>query len=369
MKIVQINHNTKKLIRIFASAILIFSLFNFSSASAVDLGGEVSLINNLSYSDSELDGELASELELEWYLPYDFPLDIQNRMVITAEESDLDIWFKKLYLRQKIGPLTAKIGRQPISWSYGALINPVDYSLGAENLDEESRAKFVDGVELYYPINWGTGITFLSTDIEGEKNHKWSLRGRTTYAGYDLTASYIRTPSSGSGGNLDRYGLTAKGDLGPLGVYGAFGLWENRSINYDIYQIGTDYSYHFLSGSQLYLQGEYILIDGAEADEGFDFFDVIQNENQPETEEQNSASDKMEFINTNINYEIDEFSSIGLITVTYLGDGSTLFIPKYSYIFSSNLLFELRGTTAVGDDEEVLGGDQIGLELNLSYTF
>lgn len=369
MKIVQINHNTKKLIRIFASAILIFSLFNFSSASAVDLGGEVSLINNLSYSDSELDGELASELELEWYLPYDFPLDIQNRMVITAEGSDFDLWFKKLYLRQKFGVFTAKIGRQPVSWAYGALINPVDYSLGAENLEEESRAKFVDGIELYYPINWGTGITFISTDIEGEKEHKWALRGRTTYAGYDLSASYINTPSSGSSGDLDRYGLTAKGDLGPLGIYGAFGLWENRSIKYNIYQIGSDYSYHFLKGSRLYLQGEYILIEGAEADEGFDFFNVIEEQNQFESGDENAVSDKMEFINTNISYEIDEFSSIGLITVTYLGDGSTLFIPNYSYIFSSNLLFELRGNTAIGAEDDVLGGDQRGLELKLSYTF
>ncbi len=368
MKILQINHNTKKLIRIFAAVVLVVSLFNISSASAVDLGGKASLINNLSYSDSKLDGELAAELELEWYLPYDFPLDIQNRMVITAEGSNLETWFKKLYLRQKIGPLTAKIGRQPVSWSYGALINPVDYSLGAENLDEESRAKFVDGVELYYPINWGTGITFLSTDIEGEKNHKWSLRGRTTYAGYDLTANYIRTPNSGSGGNLDRYGLTAKGDLGPIGIYGAYGFWENRTINYDIYQIGADYSYHFLRGSQLYLQGEYILIDGAEADKGFDFFDVIQNQNQPETGEQNAASDKMEFINTNISYEIDEFSSIGLMTVTYLGDGSTLFIPVYNYLFSSNLELEIR-VTAAADNNKVLGGDAETLEFKLSRTF
>ncbi|MEC9490377.1 MAG: porin [Halanaerobiales bacterium] len=342
------------------------------SSLAADIGGKASLISNLSYSDSELDNSLAAELELEWFLPYDFPLDIQNRAVISLDEEDedkVDLWFKKLYLRQELGPFTAKLGRQPVSWAYGALINPVDYSLGAENLEEENRAKYVDGVELYYPINWGTGITFLSTDIEGEKNHKWSIRGRTTYAGYDLTANYISTPSSESEGDLDRYGLTAKGDLGPFGVYGAYGLWENRSIEYDIYQVGADYSYHFLRGSQLYLQGEYILIDGAAASEGFDLFSAIQDQNSAENGEQNSASNKMEFINTNISYDIDEFSSIGFMTVTYLGDGSTLFIPKYSYLFSSNLLLELRGTAAAGAEEEVLGGDQKGLELNLSYTF
>ncbi|MFW6274187.1 MAG: hypothetical protein ACOC17_04675, partial [Halanaerobium sp.] len=126
---------------------------------------------------------------------------------------------------------------------------------------------------------------------------------------------------------------------------------------------------HFLKGSRLYLQGEYILTEGAEADEGFDFFNVAAEQNQFESGDENAVSDKMEFINTNISYEIDEFSSIGLMTVTYLGDGSTLFIPNYSYTLSSNILFELRGNTALGAEDDLLGGDQRGLELKLSYTF
>lgn len=348
--------------------IFLFIFLNSASAAAFELGGKASLINTWSYLDSDFDGELGAELELECYLPYDYPLDVQNRVVITARDSELDLWFKKLYLRQKLGPFTAKIGRQPVSWSYGALINPVDYTLGAENLDEESRAKFVDGVEIYYPINWGSGISFITTDLEGEKDHKWALRGRTTYAGYDLTAAYIKTPSSENSGDLDRYGLTAKGDLGPLGVYGAYGLWENDSIDYDIYQLGADYSYHFLRGSQLYLQGEYLIIDGAEADEGFDFFAVDQVQSQSETPG-GDVSDKLEFINTNISYEIDEFSSIALMTVSYLGDGSTLFIPVYNYIFSSNTALEVRGMFYSGAEREVLGGGAKTLEFSLSCSF
>ena len=78
---------------------------------------------------------------------------------------------------------------------------------------------------------------------------------------------------------------------------------------------------------------------------------------------------RFKLINTNLSYDINDFTSIGVMTVSYLGDGSTLFIPNYSYLFSSNLLFELRGTAALGNEDELLGGDQIGVELKLSYTF
>lgn len=353
----------------FSILLLSLSLILVLSPSllAADIGGKASLISNLTYADSELDNSLAAELELEWYLPYDFPLDIQNRAVISldeAAEDQAELWFKKLYLRQKLGPLTAKLGKQPVSWAYGALINPVDYSLGAENLEEESRAKYVNGLELYYPINWGSGLTFVVSDIEG-KEHKWALRGRTTFRGYDLSASYVKTPEPDNA-DLERYGLTVKGDLGPAGIYGAYSRWQSPEINYDIYQVGTDYSYNFLAGSQLYLQAEYLRLEGAAGDiSGFDLFNL-----GPAAEESSLDSiNNLDFLNTNLSYEIDDFSSIGILTVTYLDDGSTIFIPKYSYLFSSNLLLELRGSIAAGSKDKVLGGAAKAVEINLSYTF
>jgi hypothetical protein len=357
----------EKLALIFVISLgLVLMLVPFSLAA--DIGGEASLISNLSYYDSEFDNSLAAELELEWYLPYDFPLDIQNRAVISLDEADEDkveLWFKKLYLRQELGPFTAKLGRQPVSWSYGALINPVDYSLGAENLEEESKAKFVDGVELYYPINWGSGLTFVVSDIEG-KEHKWALRGRTTFRGYDLTASYVQTPVA-ENNDFERYGLTAKGDLGPVGIYGAYGLWQSSQIDYHIFQLGTDYSYNFLAGSQLYLQGEYLRLEGAAGTiSAFNFFNFRTAADAVITA---NLDNDLDFFNTNISYEINDFSSIGILTVTYLNDGSTLFIPKYSYVFSSNLLLELRGSIGTGAKEEMMGGGAKGLEMNLSYTF
>ncbi|RCW57378.1 MULTISPECIES: hypothetical protein [Halanaerobium] len=337
--------------------------------TAADIGGKASLISNFTYLDSELDNNLTAELELEWFLPYDFPLNIQNRAVISlaeAREDNFELWFKKLYLKEKLGPFDLSLGRQPISWSYGALINPVDYSLGAENLEEESRAKFVDGIELYYPINWGSGLTFVASNLENQKDHKWALRGRTTFKGYDLSLSYVNTPVEAAA-DLERYGLTAKGDLGPVGIYGAYGLWQSDEIDYKIYQLGTDYSYHYLAGSQLYLQAEYLRLEGLEGD--ISAFDLFSLESSTAAANSSDIKSSLDFINTNLSYEIDEFSSIGIMTVSYLDDGSTLFIPNYSYLFSSNLLLELRGSLAAGSEGEILGGDAKGLEINLSYTF
>lgn len=360
---------TRKYSLFVITIVALLTIFSAPVLSA-DIGGKASLISNLTYADSELENNLAAELELEWFLPYDFPLDIQNRAVISlseAEEDKFDLWFKKLYLREKFGPFNASIGRQPISWSYGALINPVDYSLGAENLEEESKAKFVDGLELYYPINWGSGLTFVASNLENQKEHKWALRGRTTFRGYDLSASYVNTPLEAET-DLERYGLTAKGDLGPVGAYGAYGLWQSDQIDYDIYQLGTDYSYNFLAGSRLYLQAEYLRLEGLKGD--ISAFDLFNLESSTSDEENGSEGrNNLDFINTNLSYEIDEFSSIGIMTVSYLDDGSTLFIPNYSYLFGSNLLLELRGSIAAGSEGEVLGGDAKGLEINLSYTF
>ena len=357
---------TRRIAYLVGFGILIFSLLTVFSAnkiSAQDIGGEAKIISTITEQNSDYDADLKGELELEWFLPYGSPIDFENRAVITLDGSEADIWFKKFYIREELGPLNAQIGRQPVTWSYGALINPTDYSLGAENLDRESRAKYVDAVELYYPINWGSGISFIGSNLEDEEDNKYGLRGRTTFRGYDLTLNYVNTPLEED--KLERYGFTFKGDLGSAGIYGALGSWKSEETDYDIFQFGSDYSYSFLSGSRLYLQGEYLMIAGIEDE--LSKLGIFQGLGSSFKE--SFSDDNIKLINTNLSYDINDFTSIGVMTVSYLGDGSTLFIPNYSYLFSSNLLFELRGTAALGNEDELLSGDPIGVELKLSYTF
>lgn len=368
------------------------------ASAAVEIGGELSLDTVFSHQD-QLQTDFNSELELELLLPEENDLNLDTVIVIRANTinsaENSDFWVKKLNLSQKIASLQAQLGRQPISWSYGSLLNPIDYSLGAENLDQETDAKFLDGLELYYPLSWKTGFTLIVTDSEGEDN-KWALRGRTLLGGYDLTANYIREPAFekfSSGLKIDqqqRFSLTAKGDLGPMGVYGALSSWQedNRGEEVEVYQLGTDYSHYFLRGSSFYFQGEFLRIEGSRKLNAADNYlgrsllssimPIIAAENPAENSYfsafetikiKNIEQKNHDFLIMDLNYTVNEFLNYGITVLNYLDDGSTVLIPSYNYTFSSNLELELRGLLALSEEEKLLGGDLESLTASLSYTF
>ncbi|MGM0603109.1 MAG: hypothetical protein ACQESS_07335 [Bacillota bacterium] len=347
---------------LFSIILLIISF----PAAAVDIGGKASFKSDIVYENSEWENKIISELEMQFFFPEERGISLENLFIITAESEEVDLDAKKLYLRKNIGPLTAKIGRQPVSWSYGSLINPIDYTLGAENLEEETMAKFVDAVELYFPLNWKSGLTLVSSDQEEQSKNKWGFRSRTMLAGYDISANYIKEDVEDD--EIKRWSLNTKGDLGPLGIYGAAGKADissqsNSNYDYNIYQLGIDYSYNFLSGSRLYLQGEYINFDlgsDVKKDQKLDLLPGMEIEMEDK---------KIEFAATNLTWDIDDFSSVGLMTVNYLKDGSSMLIPTYNYYFSSNLLLELRGTIFVGSKGKLFGEEIRALEMNVSYTF
>lgn len=367
----------RTLIMIYATALMITSLT--LPVSAVDIGGKLSLDTLFSHSD-QLQTDFNSELELELLLPEENNLNLDAVFVLRANSLDSadnsDFWVKKLNLSQEIAGFQTQLGRQPISWSYGSLLNPIDYSLGAENLDQETDAKFLDGLELYYPLSWKTGFTLVVTDSEAEDN-KWALRGRTLLAGYDLTANYIREPAVENEDieQQHRFSLTAKGDLGPLGVYGALGSWQedNDGEEVDIYQLGSDYSHYYLAGSQIYLQGEFVRIDSSRALSSADNYlsSSLVSSILPITalEDKNIEEKKLDFLIMDLNYTANEFLSYGVTLLNYPDDGSTTLIPNYNYTFSSNLQLELRGVLPLSDNDKLLGGDQESLTATLSYTF
>jgi hypothetical protein len=364
----------------FTAALIIIALA--LPAAAVEIGGKLSLDTIFSDQD-QLQTDFNSELELELLLPEENNLNLDAVFVLRAnslnQDDNSDFWVKKLNLSRKIGPFQAQLGRQPISWSYGSLLNPIDYSLGAENLDQETDAKFLDGLELYYPLSWKTGFTLIVTDSEAEAN-KWALRGRTLLGSYDLTANYIREPAVENNGLQEveqqhRFSLTAKGDLGPLGVYGVLSSWQedNGGEEVAIYQLGGDYSHYFLAGSNLYLQGELLRIDGSRALSSADNYlsSNLVRSILPITalEAKNIGQKKLDFLTIDLNYTANEFLSYGLTLLNYLDDGSTALIPRYNYTFSSNLQLELRGLLPLSGADKLLGGDQESLTAGLSYTF
>lgn len=369
----------RTLIMISAAVLMITALT--LPAAAVEIGGKLSLDTLFSHQD-QMQTDFISELELELLLPEENDLNLDAVFVLRANSLDSadnsDFWVKKLNLSQEIVGFQTQLGRQPISWSYGSLLNPIDYSLGAENLDQETNAKFLDGLELYYPLSWKTGFTLIVTDSEADEN-KWALRGRTLLGGYDLTANYIREPSVEKNGFQDieqhRFSLTAKGDLGPLGLYGALGSWQedNDGEEVDIYQLGSDYSYYFLAGSQIYLQGEFVRIDGSRALSSADnnLSSSLVSSILPITalEDKNIEEKKLDFLMMDLSYTANEFLNYGITLLNYPDDGSTTLIPNYNYTFSSNLELELRGILPLSDTDKLLGGDRESLTASLSYTF
>lgn len=211
---------------------------------AVEAGGKVELsyLGNWDTGGTYTD-QLTDSLDLELYLPplgktelcYAFRVDSPLRGLLAGEKSTY--FTKKLYLKHRFSPFHLTVGRQPVSWSFGSLLNPVDYTIGAEVLERENESKFTDAVEAYIPLNWNSGLTLVASfptgfDWETEKL-KWGIRGWFGVKGYDLTVNYVQEAaadgSSGHGygphGSIglpplprQRVGFTFKGDLGPIGV-------------------------------------------------------------------------------------------------------------------------------------------------------
>lgn len=371
----------------FMAVLLVFTL-SFS-VEAVDIGGELTFNTILNYQN-DLKTNFNSDLELELLLPEENDLNLDTVFVLNAntidQTSNFDFWLKKLNLSFNISSFQLQLGRQPISWSYGSLLNPIDYSLGAENLDQETRAKYLDGLELYYSLNWNTGFSFIITDSTAKEN-KWGLRARTLFNGFDLTANYIREPAAVSARNsIDqqhRLSATAKGDLGPFGVYGSLSSWQedNGGEEINIYQIGSDYSHYFLAGSNLYLQGEFLRIRGnnnSRKSSNYLTNNLIRSIMPimkspinlfPIKNNQNSMEKNHDFLVFNFNYTANEFLNYGLTLVNYPADGSVTLLPSYNYTFSSNLILELGGIIPLNNEQKLLGSKSEVLTVGLSYTF
>ena len=128
-------------------------------ASSYQFGGEVSTgLNSIFFEDTN-DNNIYETINLNLdFNNANFEISANNNNL----KNDFQINLKKAYVRHKFKGTRVTLGKQPISWSFGSLINPVDYSLGAEALDEETSAKYVDAIEFHYPINWYSNVSLVT---------------------------------------------------------------------------------------------------------------------------------------------------------------------------------------------------------------
>ena len=368
----------KKYFNITILFIIIFLLVLIPVSAKIDIGGEVntSLVGILD-NQGNISGYLQESLDLELFLPsFD---DTQAKYEIYLYNHPLsggfDYLLKKLYLKHKFEKFHLTVGRQPISWSFGSMLNPVDFSLGAMVMDEETGSKYQNAIEAYYPINWNSSITAIAAFPNGFENMKWGLRGRTMLEGYDLTLNYVREPEENSAETMipvsQRIGISAKGDLGPFGIYGALGYYFKDNDDGDLaYLIGGDYSYFFEAGNKIYFQLEYLSI---KKDNLFSILGSFFSGNIT-----NNLDNHVGLLLGLANYEINEFSQVSLMAISSLNDGSMIIMPGYHNQLNNNLSFNLNLAIYSGKEGTLFGStvSEVAqqmpkgmIEVGLSYSF
>ena len=345
----------KKYFRIAILFIILFLLGSISSSAKLDIGGElaVSLINIID-NEGNITVYPQGSLDLELFIPsfYDNQIKSQIYLYTNPTTGQLDFMFKKLYFKHSFDKMQLTVGRQPISWSFGSMLNPVDFTLGAMVMDEETGAKYQDAIEAYIPLNWNSSVSLVAAFPEASQDIKWGLRGRTMIEGYDLTLNYVREPEIDFMGTIipasQRIGLTAKGDLGPIGVYGALGYYFKDNDDGDFaYLIGGDYSYFFEAGNKIYFQLEYLSM---KKDNLFSILGPYFAGNVT-----HNLNENIGLILGMANYEIDEFSQINLMAISSINDGSMIIMPGYRNQLSNSLSFNLSTAIYFGKEDTLFG--------------
>ena len=360
--------------------LIIFLLGSISIFAKMDIGGELNMtLSSALFRESDALTYPQVSLDLELFIPSFDNNQIKSAAYMTTNPAtgQFDFMFKKLYLKHKFDKLQLTVGRQPISWSFGSMLNPVDFTPGAMVMDEETGSKYLNAITAYYPINWNSSITGIAAFPGGLdfENVKWGIRGRTTLEGYDLTLNYVREPEENSTETMipanQRIGFSAKGDLGPFGVYGAIG-YNFTDINSGDFSflMGGDYSYFFESGSKIYFQLEYLSLKEERLSSLMGSFALLDNVMEADT--------RANLLLTRTSYDINEFSAISLFTISSLDDFSTIIMPNYSNQINNSLTFNCNFAYFNGKQNTLFGPGLIGgvqekpkmtIEAGFTYSF
>ena len=377
-------------LRIVLAAAMIFLLiagFNNQQAMAIDIGGELNLNAGLNYSaEGDLSSSFGGRAELEFYMPGG--AGVEPRIVIQGtlrDDGNANFNFKYLYLRRRIESGHLTLGRQPVPWSYGAVINPYDYGFGIEGLAGETLSPGFDGARYFQSLRAGRSLQAVinwsefTTDIV-----KLGFGGRIRLPGqgYDLSfnlASHEISYLAISNGEpvliedrLTRAGVTYSGDVNELGVYGAAGYYHLNDSSLDDWVIQLGFDYSWLTGEfadrQVMLQGEYLrfiqndldmtsLLGLAMAGQTFEF-DGGMPANGMAGGEIFSASDLFVL---NISIGLDSFTNIGLALLGETENRNILAAPYYVSDLGGGLELRLDGNIGLDSDNEIKTGISVGM--------
>lgn len=340
-------------------------------ANDITLGGQLNT-SLTGFYDSQLGfGYLPQvNLDLELFLPRwdNSEIKVAGNLYTDIVNGKVDFFWKRLYWKHRFDDFHLTIGRQPISWSFGSLLNPIDYSLGAVALERDYSSKFQNAIELYYPVNWHTSLSLVASSPGSLENTKVGLRGRTLINDFDITAHFVQEQVIAAEPGQQRFGITAKGDIGKYGVYGALGYYQDKKNSFSLL-FGADYSHFFQAGNRLYLQAEYLNIPPGLLSQIIGSLMIEQPESQDKS---------INLLAGTLSYQIDEFSSIGLTSLYNLSNGSALFMPNYTNHLSTSTTLEIQIGIVMGAKNEantssLVSGfgelSQVFVELGINYAF
>ncbi len=345
--------------RMLVIGILLMAVFiscGQQGVKAVEIGGELNVNSSLMYQEAtdELTVGYSGGGELELYLPSSSV--VESRLVLQSSltPGDVDLGFKYLYIRKKFDGAHLTLGRQPVSWSSGAIINPYSYGFGVEGLAGETVTPGIDGLRYFHSLGQGRSLQLVTSfpqfaNIKGEELG-YGLRLRLPVAGYDLSLNYSLRPDPSD--DTIRLGTTFKGDLGPVGAYGALGYYRAGSEDY-LVQLGLDYSWQ--AGEYgvypTYLQLEYLRFVEGELGMGQLAEDAFTLWPQMVT-----AHDLLVL---NLSTRPDMFSSLGVAIIGESKEGSLLINPYYLTDLGGGL--EIRtDLTLMGDSDNYSAGITAG---------
>lgn len=360
----------------------------------MEAGGQVDILwSGVFQSDGVFDNELTESLDLELFLPPLASSEVRYEFLVTKplqglfSGNEAPYFTKKLYIKHRFEHFHLTLGRQPISWSFGSLLNPVDYTLGAVALDEESNSKYTDALEIYIPVNWNSGVDMVVSFPGGVdpafKQRKWGVRGRFGIKGFDVTLNYVQEPSSSGAGRGDsdgslgfpggflgeliprkRVGVTAKGDIGGFGVYGSVGRYFEEGLESSTsYLVGADYSHDLDYFTKITMQVEYLGLQPDSLDAGL----------KASLLKMDPSDTRLDLLMGRVSYPLDEFSSISLLTVMNGNDGSLVLGPSYKSVLPYSLELTLGGFVTIGRENALFapGGlmPRAAVYVGLSYAF
>ena len=358
-------------IRLLLMLVVIIIFHSSALASDITLGGQLD-VSLTGFYDSQLGtGYLPRvNLDIELFFPRWGNNEIRcaGNLYTDIAGGKIDFFWKRLYWKHRFNNFQLTIGRQPVSWSFGSLLNPVDYSLGAVALDEDYNSKFQNALEIYYPINWHTSLSLVASSPGTLQDASIGLRGRTLINDFDVTIHFVQEGVMAEKPDQQRFGITAKGDIGKYGVYGALGYYRDEKNSFS-FLVGADYSYFFQAGNRLYLQAEYLNIPPKL---------LSRITGSLMTEQVDSRDKNIHLLAGNASYQIDDFSSIGLTSLCNISDGSYLFMPGYTNQLSNSTALKIQTGIAMNTKKEAESASslqgfnklsQAFIELGLSYTF